>query len=335
MSISPKAPPPAPLNSESASLANRLRLIDPHGRHIHKLRVQLTDACNYRCFYCMPENVRFSAAKDLLTAKEISDIVSGLVHHGIDEVRLTGGEPTLRRDFEDIVRGLSDLPLEKLGLTSNGYTLEAKLPFLQTTNCRNLNISLDSLDPEKFFEITKRDSFDSVLSAIQKAAAMGFQVKVNTVLFRGINDDEIMDFVRFSASHQVEVRFLEYMKIGPSQNQFEQYFISKQEITDHIGKHDPLELLSSPVGSTAVRYRTASGARLGFIASESESFCASCSRLRLTAKGKLRSCLMSEDGLDLRHQPVTEYPSILQKVMTMKPFERIESIDEPMHQIGG
>jgi cyclic pyranopterin phosphate synthase len=335
MSISPKAPPPAALNSESASHTNRLRLIDPHGRHIHKLRVQLTDACNYRCFYCMPENVRFSAAKDLLTAKEISDIVSALVHHGIDEVRLTGGEPTLRRDFEDIVRGLSDLPLEKFGLTSNGYTLEAKLPFLQTTNCRNLNISLDSLNPEKFFEITKRDSFDSVLSAIQKAAAMGFQVKVNTVLFRGINDHEVMDFVRFSASHQVEVRFLEYMKIGPSQNQFEQYFISKQEITDHIGKHDPLELLSSPVDSTAVRYRTASGARLGFIASESESFCASCSRLRLTAKGKLRSCLMSEDGLDLRHQPVTEYPSILQKVMTMKPFERIESIDEPMHQIGG
>jgi cyclic pyranopterin phosphate synthase len=335
MSISPKAPPPAPLNSESASLANRLRLIDPHGRHIHKLRVQLTDACNYRCFYCMPENVRFSAAKDLLTAKEISDIVSGLVHHGIDEVRLTGGEPTLRRDFEDIVRGLSDLPLEKLGLTSNGYTLEAKLPFLQTTNCRYLNVSLDSLNPGRFFEITKRDSFDSVLSAIQKAAAMGFQVKVNTVLFRGINDDEIMDFVRFSASHQVEVRFLEYMKIGPSQNQFEQYFISKQEITERIGKHDPLELLSSPVDSTAVRYRTASGARLGFIASESESFCASCSRLRLTAKGKLRSCLMSEDGLDLRHQPVTEYPSILQKVMAMKPFERIESIDEPMHQIGG
>ena len=98
---------------------------------------------------------------------------------------------------------------------------------------------------------------------------------------------------------------------------------------------DPLELLSSPLDSTAVRYRTASGARLGFIASESESFCASCSRLRLTAKGKLRSCLMSEDGLDLRHQPVTEYPSILQKVMAMKPFERIESIDEPMHQIGG
>jgi cyclic pyranopterin phosphate synthase len=311
------------------------RLVDTHGRHIHKLRVQLTDVCNFRCFYCMPANIKFLPPKDLLTPTEIAEIVGGLVDHGIDEIRLTGGEPTLRRDFESIVSGISDLPLKSLGLTSNGYTLTSKLPFLKTTNCRHLNISLDSLDPENYVKITKHDSFEPVLASIREAARMGFKVKVNTVMFRGVNDHELMDFVRFSAEHDVEVRFLEYMKIGPSQGKFTDYFISKREMTDIIEQHDPLELLPSPVDSTSVRYRTASGARVGFIASESESFCSSCSRLRLTAKGVLRSCLMSEDGLNLRGQPRKKYPEILKKVMAMKPYERIESIDQPMHQIGG
>jgi cyclic pyranopterin phosphate synthase len=283
----------------------------------------------------MPANIRFSPPKDLLAAGEIADIVAGLVECGIDEIRLTGGEPTLRRDFDEIVRGLSELPLEKFGLTTNGYTLESKLPFLLETTCRHLNVSLDSLDPEKYSEITKRDSFEPVLGAILEAADMGFRVKVNTVVFRGVNDGEIMDFVRFSAAHGIEVRFLEYMKIGPSRGQFERYFISKREMTSLIEEHEKLEPIPVPDDSTSVRYRTASGAILGFIASESESFCATCSRLRLTARGRHRTSLMSQDSLDQRGQPRDKYPEILGAVMAMKPYERIESIAQPMHQIGG
>src|SRR3989338_5656150 len=167
-------------------------LVDVHGRRIHKLRVQLTDACNFRCFYCMPSIPEFLPSSALLSSDELIDICAILVDLGIDEIRISGGEPTLRKDFETIVDGLSGLPLRKLGLTTNGFLLGAKLDFLKQTRCQYINISLDSLRAGRFYKITKTRNFQKVYETVLQTKAHGFKVKVNAVVMRGINDDEIM-----------------------------------------------------------------------------------------------------------------------------------------------
>ena len=155
------------------------------------------------------------------------------------------------------------------------------------------------------------------------------------VVFRGLNDGEIHDFVRFAAANPVEVRFLEYMRIGLGNTELSKHFMPMTEIVKHIETQEKLERLPSPLDATARTYRTESGARLGFIASESQPFCSGCSRLRLTAKGKLRACIMSEAGLNLRGVSRTDYPELLKHVMALKPTGRLDSIDQPMHEIGG
>lgn len=313
----------------------QVKLIDPYLRHIHKLRIQLTDACNFRCFYCMPDNAKFKKKNELLSAREIIDIAAILNENGIDEIRVTGGEPTIREEFEEIIVGLSELPLKKLGLTTNGYILEKKLPFLRKTTCNNINISLDSLNEEKFKKITKYGMFNRVYSSIMKAKDMGFAVKVNMVLFRGFNDDEVFDFIKFSAKNDIEVRFLELMKIGPAYEMNPEYFISASEVINLIREREILTKIKVRNDSTSFNYHTSSGGKIGFIASESLPFCNSCSRLRLSATGKLRACLMSEKGINLRGRDKDEYREILNSVISMKPYERLNYIEQPMNQIGG
>ncbi len=310
-------------------------LIDQYKRHIHKLRVQLTDACNFRCFYCMPENIKFKKRNDLLSSQEIVDICTILNEFGIDEMRLTGGEPTISKDFEKIVLGLSELKLAKFGLTSNGFILEKKLSFLKNTNCQSINISLDSLNEERFNQITKGNYFKSVMSSILKAREMDFNIKLNVVLFKGINDQEVFDFMDFSIKHDIEIRFLELMKIGPAYEMNPELFISAGQILKQIKQKEQLIKQKVSVDSTSFNYISESGAKIGFIASESKPFCGSCSRLRLSATGKLRACLMSEAGLDLKDKKKSEYKDILYSVMSMKPSGRIEYIEQSMNQIGG
>jgi GTP 3',8-cyclase len=310
-------------------------LQDSSGRHIHKLRVQLTDVCNFRCFYCMPEGTRFLPANDLLRPSEIINICSALNHFGVDEIRVTGGEPTVRPEFDEIMTQLAQFTWRKFGLTSNGYLLADKLDLLQNIGCKNINISLDSLDPNRFHLITRRPFFAQVLAAIIKAANMGFDVKVNAVIARGTNDDELQDFLNFGAEHGLEVRFLELMKVGPSIAQHENQFISAQSMLERLRLTNDLEPDASAIDSTSFGFRTNRGSRIGFIASESQPFCSTCSRLRLTATGKLRACLFSKDGLDLRGRDPLDYPEILKAVMAMKPTARLENIMQPMNQIGG
>lgn len=312
-----------------------LKLIDSYQRHIHKLRVQLTDACNFRCFYCMPENTRFKKKSELLSVSEIINICSILNELGIDEIKVTGGEPTIRQEFEEIIVKLSELPLKKLSLTTNGFILEKKLAFLKTTNCRNINISLDSLEPEKFNMITKSHYFKETYNSILKAKEMSFNVKVNVVLFKGINDEEIFDFIDFSSKYDIEVRFLELMKIGSAYEMNPKLFIPAAEMIKKIKSKEKITRENVSIDSTSFNYKTISGARIGFIASESKPFCGSCSRLRLSAAGKLRACLMSESGLNLRGKNRDEYKEILYAVMGMKPPGRIHHIDQLMNQIGG
>ena len=213
------------------------KLIDPHGRHIHKLRLALLDACNFRCIYCMPQNPKFLPSKDLLKREEIKYLVNYLVNLGIDEVRLTGGEPTLRSDFCSIVEDLSKLNLKKLGFTSNGIFLKRILPMLSKTNCKHINLSLDSLEEDTFLKMTGSKNLQTVLDSLFKAKELGFNLKINAVLMKGINDHGIEKFVEFSGKYHIEVRFLELMKIGPARDKFNLHFISADEIISRLKKN--------------------------------------------------------------------------------------------------
>jgi cyclic pyranopterin phosphate synthase len=309
-------------------------LTDLAGRVMRKLRVSLTDACQYRCFYCMPENPVFTANSKLLSAAEYQAICSALVERGIEELRVTGGEPTVRPEFREILTALAAIPAKRLSLTSNGQLLERHLEFLSDIGCTHLNISLDSLDAGRFERITGGGDFRKVMASIEKASAMGFEVKVNAIVFRGVNDDELADFARWSAASRIEVRFLEYMKIGDYAVNWKR-FISADEMIAKLEETTTLYPVAVPADSTSFVFGTTEGGRLGFIASESKPFCGSCSRLRLSATGTLRSCLMSERGISLRGVETSAYPEILERVLAMKPTGRLDHVDQSMHAIGG
>lgn len=310
-------------------------LRDQVGRQIRKLRVSLLDACQFRCFYCMPANPKFLPTSSYLSPLQIFQLCKPLVERGITHIRLTGGEPTLRRDFREIVTLLSRLPVTKLALTTNGLLLESLLDFLEESACRSLNVSIDSLQPEKFNKLVRYQAFDQVLGALFKAKDLGFQVKINTVLLKGINDNELDDFVNFAQKHDIEVRFLELMKIGQVSHSQPIHFLSAADAIKQISQHQTLCQEISEFDSTAVRFKTASGARIGFIASETMPFCQSCSRLRLSATGKLRACLMAEDGVALSPNQSSDWDQVLSEVMAMKPTFRRELIGQDMNQIGG
>ena len=309
---------------------------DVHGRVIRKLRISLLDACNFRCFYCVPLNPHFMHPSKLLSPKEVENICSLLVERGISQVRITGGEPTLRHGFREIVAKISQLPISKLGITSNGFLLSKHLDFLKDHHCYHVNISLDSLIPERFNRITRTKSFHTVLNTILQTRKMGFNLKINTVLMKGYNDDEILNFVNFSAVHEIEVRFLEAMKIGQIVSQQDSLFVSAQAAIEKIKeKYELTPITEMEPDSTSFNFSTKEGANIGFIASESRPFCGSCSRWRLSANGMLRACLMSERGVNLKDLKKSELTLKLAELLGMKPKSRIKEIHQDMHAIGG
>lgn len=311
------------------------RLIDPHGRVLRKLRVSLTDACNQRCAYCMPSAPAFTPVGRLLRPSEYKAICSRLVELGIEELRVTGGEPTVRPGFRDILAALAGAGARRLGLTSNGQLLERHLEFLRDTGWNRVNISLDSLDPGAYERITGGGDHRAVLGAIGKAAALGLRVKVNVVVLRGVNDGEIADFAAWSARTGIEVRFLELMRIGPGAAGHSRRFMPAAEMMERLARESDLSPVPMPPDSTARIFRTSGGARIGFIASESMPFCGSCSRLRLSATGVLRACLMQEGGLSLRGKPPEAFAGIVAEVAAMKPVLRPEALAGAMHAVGG
>ena len=311
------------------------KLIDPHGRHIHKLRLSLLDACNFRCIYCMPKNPQFLPREKLMQRKEILRLSSTLVNFGIDEIRLTGGEPTLRIDFIDIVRDLSELKINKLGLTTNGLHLVNILPELKKTKLKNINFSLDSLNKLGFETMTGSPHLEKVFESIFTAKELGFTVKLNVVLMKGINDHEVSNFVDFSSNYGIEVRFLELMRIGEARDVFEKRFISAAEVIENLKGEFNLTPVKRPVDSTSFNYQTENKGQVGFIASESKPFCGGCSRLRLSADGQLRPCLMKSEGTSLINKSKEEILTILHQTMALKPIDRIYDVSQPMNQIGG
>jgi cyclic pyranopterin phosphate synthase len=279
-------------------------MIDSYGRHLHYLRVSLTDACNFRCVYCMPEDIRFRPASVLMQDDEMLTLVRVAASLGVDKIRLTGGEPTVRKGVVDLVRQIKGIPgIQKVRMTTNGVKLDELAGPLRRAGLEQVNISIDSLDPEKFRRITRRGDLDDVWRGIAAAEVAGLTpIKLNCVVTRGFNDDEVVDLARLSLRNDWEVRFIELMPLG-SVSDFQQDQVvpsseTKARIESALG---PLEVVPGHNGHDPARPYRLPGAkgRLGFISSVSEPFCEGCNRLRLTADGKLRLCLLRDDEVDL------------------------------------
>jgi cyclic pyranopterin phosphate synthase len=335
------SPRARPAVEDSLVLNSQSNLVDPHGRRMRKLRVSLLDACNFRCLYCMPRQSRFMPKSDWLPMAELVRIAEQLVMLGIEEIRLTGGEPTLRPDLCDIAAALSPqgllgaVGLKKLGLTTNGMKLQPLLTRLAAANCMHLNISIDSLNRKRFAEIAHYDGLNAVIESIRQAAAMGFKVKLNMVVMRGLNDTEIADFLDFAGDAGVEVRFLELMAIGPAAARQPELFVAAAELRQRIAEHTPFAPVPVERDSTARVYETQAGARFGIIAPVTESFCGSCSRWRLTANGKLKTCLMTESGVDLRNQSDARIAELCAHALHLKPGAGPSRTFQQMNTIGG
>ena len=309
-------------------------MVDSHHRTMKKLRVSLTEVCNYACFYCMPEKMNAAPKNNLLPPAELYRIVSQLVLMGIQELRITGGEPTMRPEFTKIMSLLGSIEAANLNLTTNGQMIYRHLDFLKECNLKNINFSLDSLDPGRFEVITRGGSLHKVLKAVYKSKELGIHTKINCVALKGINDNEFIEFIEWGQKHDIEVRFLELMKIGPMVTQNARHFISAAEIREILRSYD-LENKLAPIDSTAKLYQTNRQSNLGIIGSETEPFCGNCSRLRLSATGTLRPCLMLNDGVNIKNLAPHLYPSTIQDLLKLKPTGRIESVPQAMHQIGG
>lgn len=310
-------------------------LVDSYGRRIRKLRVSLTDRCNLRCHYCMPLDATFMEKSRYLKAEDYHQIISELCDFGLEEVRLTGGEPLMRASFTDITAKLSTLPLKKIGMTTNGILLDHHLQRLQDHRIHHLNISLDSFDPANFQKITHGDHLPRILKNIETAKAMGFQIKINMVAMRGVNDHEFFDFVDFSAATGIPVRFLELMRIGVACQKQAQQFISAKEIMERLQSKITLQKMAMDADSTSFNFTTDTGAQIGFIASESQAFCGQCSRWRLSADGIMRACLLKDDGLAVKNTTSEQRVQIYQQLLGMKPYQRPAEVHHLMHSIGG
>lgn len=313
------------------------RLIDRFGRLHNNLRISVTDRCNIRCFYCMPaENVEFMPKANLLTFEEIERIVRIGTTLGIDRIRLTGGEPLVRRDLHVLVRSLANVSgIRDIGLTTNGILLEEQAQLLRDAGLRRLNISLDALDPDIFREVTRRDGYERVIAGIEAARSVGFSpIKLNAVSIRGLTEDQIVPFGKLARETDTVVRFIEFMPLdadGKWQREkvlfaHEIIAILESEFGPLVPVHDkhasPKPLVDTPLvadghgfgpssalpilqqvttQAPAQEYQFADGrGRIGLIASISQPFCSSCNRFRLTADGKLRNCLFSHEETDVK-----------------------------------
>lgn len=265
----------------------------------------MTDRCNFRCMYCMPlDEYEWIDKREILTFEEITRLAKIFVELGVEKIRLTGGEPLVRRNIELLVAEISRLAgLGDLCLTTNGSLLAEKVGALERAGLKRINVSIDTLDPDKFKRITKRGDLTKVLEGLFAAKSCGLQpIKINAVIERGVNDDDMIDLVEFSREHGFAIRFIEYMDVGNANNWTSEKLVSKKEILEKISARFPLREVGRESGSApSVDYEFLDGrGDLGVIASVTEPFCSTCNRARLTADGKLVTCLFSQVGHDLK-----------------------------------
>ena len=278
-------------------------LLDSHQRPLRNLRLSVTDRCNLRCSYCMPEpDYVWLPREDILHFEEVETLVDVFTSLGVDKVRLTGGEPLLRRELPELVHRLATrTAIRDLAMTTNGVLLATHARALREAGLHRLTVSLDTLRPDRFRDLTRYDELDRVLDGIATAAPIFPGLKLDTVVIRGVNEDELVDLVEFGRRHGAEVRFIEYMDVGGATNWSASRVVSRREILEALGAHygaiaPVVEQSSAP----ADRYRLSDGTIFGIISSTTEPFCESCDRSRLTADGLWYLCLYATHGTDLR-----------------------------------
>ncbi|CAD5109021.1 GTP 3',8-cyclase MoaA [Zestomonas carbonaria] len=321
-------------------------IVDRQGRRFRNLRVSLTAACNYACTYCVPDGKRLVATQDELSAEAM---VRGVVYlmeaAGIERLRITGGEPLVSPRLEPFLRGVRGLGLVDISLTSNGQLLARKLPILLEAGIRRLNISLDTLDAERFRQIARGGDLRSVLDGLERARAAGMKIKLNMVPLRGQNLDQVLPLLEYCLERGFELRFIELMRMGHlahDANTFQQRFVGIQELLDLVGERYPYVQADAPLDATALRYEIPGLGFFGVIANESVPFCRTCSRLRLSSTGWLHGCLSSSnrhyigDLLDKpRHQALPVLQRLLVKALADKQEVAFSGGATIMKVIGG
>lgn len=279
-------------------------LVDRFGRRHNNLRISVTDHCNLRCIYCMPEEVKFLPREEMLSFEEITCFVEVVAPLGINKIRLTGGEPLMRKELDKLVKQLVAIPgIDDVGLTTNGLLLARQAKPLYDSGLDRLNVSLDTLDPQRFRELSRRDGVEDVIKGLLAAKAAGFSpIKVNAVAIRGFAEHDIVPLARFCREHGFEMRFIEYMPIGAEDWEREKVIFAHEilEMIEHdIGPINPARDYDPHAPAMDFEYADGGG-RVGIIASVSKPFCLSCNRLRLTVDGKLRNCLFALDETDVK-----------------------------------
>ncbi len=303
-------------------------LRDGHGRQIDYLRISVTDRCDLRCRYCMSEKMQFLPRREVLTLEEIAVIAEQFIARGVRRIRLSGGEPLMRRDFGLLSRALgrhvADGSLDELTLTTNATRLAEFAEMLFDTGMRRINVSLDSLDPETFAYVTRGGDVSKVLSGIAAASAAGLKIKINMVALRGLNEDHILPMLRWCNDHGHDLTLIETMPLGEIDEDRTDRYLPLFEAIAPIREHHDLIPIADRTGGPA-RYFALSGlnARLGLITPLSDNFCAGCNRMRLTCQGRIYMCLGHEDHIDLkaafREQGAAGIDALLDRALAAKP----------------
>jgi cyclic pyranopterin phosphate synthase len=279
-------------------------IVDRFGRPLRNLRLSVTDRCNLRCSYCMPEEeYAWLPRGDILTFEEVKRLIDVFADLGVDKVRLTGGEPLLRRDLSRLVRMIASEPrIRDLAITTNGILLAQEARALRDAGLHRVTVSLDTLRPERFLALTRRDSFHQVLEGIETVRAMDWAgLKLDTVVMRGVNDDELVDLLEFARKASAELRFIEYMDVGGATRWSMDKVLSRAEMLERLSAHyGRIEPIVEESSAPADRYRLPDGPVFGIISSTTAPFCSACDRSRLTADGQWLLCLYATTGLDLR-----------------------------------
>ncbi|WP_345843518.1 GTP 3',8-cyclase MoaA [Shewanella algae] len=324
------------------------QLQDNFGRRFHYLRMSVTDVCNFKCSYCLPDGYRPEGKPSFLTLSEIENLVAAFAKVGTRKVRITGGEPTLRKDFTDIIRAVADnSEIHTIATTTNGYRLEKHAKEWYDAGLRRINVSVDSLDPRMFYQITGENKFDEVMRGIDAALEAGFErVKINAVLLKDLNDKDLPRFLHWIKHTPIDLRFIELMETGLGHDYFKEHHLAGADIKARLeaegwqydqpaAEDGPAQNFSHP------DYR----GRIGLIMPYAKNFCASCNRLRVSAKGKLHLCLFTEHGVDLRdllqsHEQQDEliarlHQQLQQKKETHYLHQGITGVTQHLASIGG
>lgn len=328
-------------------------LYDKHGRVINYMRLAVTDRCNLRCFYCMPEaGINYVDKSELMTYEEMLRITRVFVKQGISKVRITGGEPFIRKDMMAFLEAISEIPgLDKIRLTTNGTLISHHLPKLLALGITEINLSLDSLDRQRFFDITRRDDFPKVMSCLEQMMDLGIHVKINMVVMKGRNDEDILPMVELTKNKKITVRFIEEMPFNGTDGQSNEGFLSHVKIMQIIReKYASISKLKDPLYSTSQNYKVEGYlGDFGVIAAYSRTFCGSCNRIRLTPQGTIKTCLYDNGVFNVKNMlragaSDTQITEALQSALANKPKDGFEAennrklqapVSESMSTIGG